>query len=370
MRLPNRCTTTLANVAGRLSFHFRLYEGAVLDTPSILQSGAGGLSSAFKEAGTLAMRSFARAGLFGLAALAVAGGTLTMMNLAPDRPVSELTQRWAQPPSCFVDIAGMAVHLRDEGIPYDPSPIVLIHGTSSSLHTWAGWVDALKGSRRVITFDLPGFGLTGPSLDGRYTADDYVAFMRKFFDAFGIRKCVLGGNSLGGDVAWQTAYAMPDRVEKLILVDAGGYPLNPSSMPLAFRIANTPVVNHLMEKLLPRRLVQDSLINVYGDPSKLKSETVDLYYDMALREGNRRALIQRFQQTDFGSHADRIATLTVPTLIVWGGRDQLIPASNAERFHRDIQGSQLALFQDLGHVPQEEDPGQTVSAVKVFLNVP
>ena len=86
---------------------------------------------------------------------------------APDRAVSELQARWAPPPSVFVDVAAMKVHLRDEGLRDDPSPIVLIHGTAASLHTWDGWVDALKAQRRVIRFDLPGFGLTGPTPEDR-----------------------------------------------------------------------------------------------------------------------------------------------------------------------------------------------------------
>lgn len=314
------------------------------------------------------MVSFLRVFLFSLFALLALTAAFLAMSWAPDRPVSALAARWAQPPSQFVKIAGMAVHVRDEGNRDAPLPIVLIHGTSSSLHTWKGWVDGLKSTHRVITFDLPGFGLTGPSPDGKYKVADYVAFMGMFLNTLGVKRCVLGGNSLGGDIAWQTAFAMPERVAKLILVDAAGYPLNPSSMPPAFRMANTPIVNRLMEYVLPRRLVSESLMNVYGNPQKVTPETIDLYYDMALREGNRRALVQRFQQHDFGNQAGRIATLTLPTLIVWGGRDRLIPPSNAERFHRDIKGSTLSIFPDLGHVPHEEDPTATVGAVRDFLD--
>jgi pimeloyl-ACP methyl ester carboxylesterase len=133
-------------------------------------------------------------------------------NWAPDKPLSALAARWAPPPSAFVPILGMQVHLRDEGPREDPTPIVLIHGTSASLHTWEGWVAALKDDRRVITFDLPGFGLTGPSPDGDYTIAGYVRFVGALLDKVGVKRCVLGGNSLGGNIAWATAHAMPDRV--------------------------------------------------------------------------------------------------------------------------------------------------------------
>jgi pimeloyl-ACP methyl ester carboxylesterase len=316
------------------------------------------------------MKRASRVGLILFAVLAAIAAVFVAINWVPDRPVSALVGRWAQPPSRFLDAGGMKVHLRDEGVASDPIPVVLIHGTSSSLHTWDGWARDLKATRRVITFDLPGFGLTGPSPKANYSIDAYVTFMGAFLDALDIRRCVLGGNSLGGNVAWETAYAMPGRIEKLILVDAGGYPLNPTSIPIGFRLAGIPVLNRLMENILPRSLIEASLRKVYGDPSKITAETVDLYFDMATREGNRQALARRFQQSDFGARADRIATLKTPTLIIWGGLDGLIPPSNAERFHRDIQGGELVIFPELGHVPQEEDPVRTVAAARAFLAKP
>ena len=288
-------------------------------------------------------------------------------NWAPDKPLSALAARWAPPPSTFVPILGMDVHLRDEGPRDDPTPIVLIHGTSASLHTWEGWVAALKDDRRVITFDLPGFGLTGPSPDGGYTIAAYVRFVGALLDKVGVERCVLGGNSLGGNIALATALAMPDRVYKLVLVDSAGYPFVSSSVPIGFRIAQIPVVNRLLEYVTPRSLVEASVRNVYGDPSKVTSALVDRYFDMTVRAGNRHALVQRFSQSVFGANATRIAGLKVSTLIVWGSRDRLIPPDYAERFHRDIAGSRIVVFPDLGHVPQEEDPVRTAAAVIDFL---
>jgi pimeloyl-ACP methyl ester carboxylesterase len=288
-------------------------------------------------------------------------------NWAPDKPLSALAARWAPPPSAFVPILGMQVHLRDEGPREGPTPIVLIHGTSASLHTWEGWVAALKDDRRVITFDLPGFGLTGPSPDGDYTIAGYVRFVGALLDKVGVKRCVLGGNSLGGNIAWATAHAMPDRVYMLVLVDSGGYPFVSSSVPIGFRIAQIPVVNHFLEYVTPRSLVAASVRNVYGDPSKVTPALVDRYFDMTVRAGNRHALVLRFSQSEFGADVTMIAELKLPTLIVWGSRDQLIPLDYAERFHRDIARSTMVVFPDLGHVPHEEDPVRTVAAVIDFL---
>ena len=106
--------------------------------------------------------------------LAVALGAAFIAWRVPDQPVSALQAKWAPPPSQFVAVRGMQLHLRDEGPRDDPVPIVLLHGTGASLHTWDGWTRQLARERRVIRFDLPGFGLTGPSPDGVYTIESYV----------------------------------------------------------------------------------------------------------------------------------------------------------------------------------------------------
>ncbi len=304
------------------------------------------------------------------AALLVLVVGFAAFNWAPDRPVEALTARWAPPPSQFVEIDGMRVHLRDEGPRDDPRPIVLLHGTSSSLHTWDGWAEALHTGRRVIRVDLPGFGLTGPTPDGNYTIERYVAFMKATLDHFAIEHCVLVGNSFGGWIAWETALAEPGRVDRLVLVDAAGYRLDSVSVPIGFRVAKIPVVNLLVKVTLPRGLVESSLRNVYGDPSRVTPELVDRYFDLTTRAGNREALVQRFRQSPPGVDAPRIAGIRTPTLILWGGRDRLIPPVHAERFHRDIAGSQVVTFDDLGHVPQEEDPARTLAAALPFLNAP
>lgn len=314
------------------------------------------------------MKLLIRSVLLLLAALvffAVAGIWATW---APDKPVEALKPRWAGAPSQFVPVLGMAVHLRDEGPRDDPEPIVLLHGTSASLHTWDGWVSALARQRRVIRFDLPGFGLTGPHPQDDYSIEAYVRFVTAVMDALGVPRAVLAGNSLGGQIAWNVAWAHPQRTSRLVLVDAAGYPFEPQSVPIGFRIARMPALAPLMQRTLPRGLVERSVRNVYGDPSRVTPQLVDLYMDMALREGNRRALRLRMAQR-LAVAPERIAQLKLPTLVIWGGQDRLIPPDSARRFVRDIAGARLALFDDLGHVPHEEDPARTAAAVRDFLGI-
>ncbi|QTN26606.1 alpha/beta hydrolase [Rhodoferax sp. AJA081-3] len=297
---------------------------------------------------------------------AVAG---ILATWAPDRPVSALTARWAQAPSQFIEVDGMQVHLRDEGPRDDPLPIVLLHGTSASLHTWDGWVQNLSGQRRVIRFDLPAFGLTGPNPNNDYSIAAYVRLVVGVVDKLGAKQFVLAGNSLGGQIAWGTALAHPQRVGKLVLIDAAGYPFQPTSIPIGFKIARMPGVRLLMEQVLPRGIVDSSVRNVYGDPAKVTPELVDRYYELTLRAGNRKALAYRMDQRLSGDDAG-IKSLKVPTLILWGAKDRLIPLDSAERFAADIQGSKLVVFDALGHVPHEEDAQKTVEVFKAFLAAP
>ena len=305
-------------------------------------------------------------GVLVVTVVAILGGFLAV-TWAPDLPVDELKARWAPAPSQFIEVRGMQVHLRDEGRRDDPVPIVLLHGTSASLHTWDGWVEALQGSRRVIRFDLPGFGLTGPEPNNNYRMESYVGFVTEVLDQLGVERFVLAGNSLGGRIAWSTAVAHPQRVAQLILVDSSGYPMRAKSMPIGFRIAQMPVLNQLMELTLPRSMVESSVHDVYADPSLVTEELVDRYYELTLREGNRGALRERFSQLSSYEDSVLIKSIQQPTLIIWGAQDQLLPVDDAIRFAQEIQGSEFALFENLGHVPQEEDPAGTVAAVIQFL---
>ncbi|MDP5030595.1 alpha/beta fold hydrolase [Paraglaciecola sp.] len=286
----------------------------------------------------------------------------------PDRSVDELSARWAPSPSQFIDINGLQVHLRDEGPRDDPAPIILLHGTSASLHTWDGWTQALvEQQHRVIRFDLPGFGLTGPAVDNDYRIESYAQTVMNVLDSLNIEQATLAGNSLGGYIAWATAVLYPNRIKNLVLVDPSGYPYESESLPLAFKIAKTPILNQIMHGFLPRSLVASSVRNVYGDPSLVSEELIDRYFELTTRAGNRDALAERFKQTRPGAMVKRMAEIKVPTLILWGQKDRLIPAHLAEHFHQAIDNSQVHIFPLLGHVPQEEDPQQSVGVLSKFL---
>ena len=313
------------------------------------------------------MRRRTRWLLFGVAPIVLVVVALAAV-WAPDEPVEELAGRWAPPPSRFIALDGMQVHFRDEGPRDDSIPLVLLHGTSSSLQTWDGWEGALRIDHRIIRMDLPGFGLTGPSPGNDYSIEAYVRFTLHLLDALGVRRFSVAGNSLGGEIAWHLAASAPERVSRLVLVDAAGYPMSSTSVPIGFRMARTPWMSWMMTRVLPRAIVRSSVRDVYGDPDRVTDSLVDRYYELTLRSGNRASLPMRFAQSHPGADTLLLRDLRQPTLVLWGERDRLIPPEVASRFGRDVQGSRVILYRGLGHVPQEEDPLRTAADVRTFLS--
>jgi len=284
-----------------------------------------------------------------------------------DISLDELKLKYANTESSFIAVNGMDVHYRDEGNESDSIPIILIHGTGSSLHTFDNWSTALKHSNRVIRMDLPAYGLTGPFPDGNYSMSHYTSFLKDFLTALKIEQCVLAGNSLGGQIAWNFTLEQPGMVKKLILIDAAGYPMYSKSVPIAFRLAKTPILNKALNYITPRFLVRSSVENVYFNTSRVTNTIVDRYFELTLRAGNRKAFVDRLKKRVDTNAFTSIKNITQPTLILWGAQDLLIPVENAYKFQNDLPNNTLVVLDNSGHVPMEENPVESLKAVLKFL---
>jgi len=285
----------------------------------------------------------------------------------PDRSVDDLKGQYANQYSRFLWLEGMPVHYRDEGPVSDSMPMVLLHGTASSLHTWDGWVDSLRLTRRCIRFDLPGYGLTGPHPARDYSMDRYAALTHAVLDSLGVQRCILAGNSLGGAIAWMTALKYPERVSALILVDPAGVPFTPRQIPAGFQAARNPVLRVLGRWITPRFLVARSTREVYSHPERVADDLVQRHYDLLLRSGNRQALGDRFRNPAPALPYTRLQELHQPVLLMWGADDRLIPSETAVVFKQYLPNDALVVFPGLGHVPMEEGAAETVQTVKRWL---
>jgi pimeloyl-ACP methyl ester carboxylesterase len=254
-----------------------------------------------------------------------------------DIPLEELKKQYTNEQSKFINIDGVSVHYRDEGNKNDSIPLVLIHGTSSSLHTWDSIVPALLNKKRIIRLDIPAFGLTGPHPGRDYSIAFYNQFIDSFLSTIGVQQYIIAGNSLGGSIAWNQALSYPQKVKQLILINSGGYPKKNEKGNIGFKLASTPVVGDVLLKFTPRGIIRKSVEDVYSDKAKVNEVLVQRYFDLLLREGNRNATLDIFKQRIIFGSSERIKNIKTPTLIIWGEDDQLIDVSNAYLFEKDIQ---------------------------------
>ncbi len=281
----------------------------------------------------------------------------------PDRPRAALEAAYAGPPSQFLEIAGVRLHVRDTG-PRDAPAVILLHGFGSSLHTWDAWAVDLERDHRVVRYDLPGFGLTGPDPSGDYTDARSIAILIALMDRLGLARTSLVGHSMGGRIAWTAAAMHPERIDRLVLVSPDGF----ASPDIGY--GATPHVPPLMRALpyvLPSAMLRGSLAAAYADKSVLTEKLFTRYRDMMLAPGVRQAIVQRMGQQVLVDPVPLLRTIQAPTLLLWGQQDGMIPFSNAADYQRALPHATLSPLPGVGHIPQEEAPA-TVALVRAFID--
>lgn len=289
---------------------------------------------------------------------------VALAHLRLDLPVEKLAQEFTDEYSHFIEIDGVKVHYREEGA---GEPLVLLHGWSASLHTWDGWAKELQEDFRVIRLDLPGFGLTGPVAGADYSLTFYADFLDRFLSALGIEQCHLAGNSLGGGITWLYSAKYPEKVNKIILVDAAGYQME---MPAITKLAQPKIIRSIIRHLTPRYAIGLLVKQVYGDSSKVTAGTIDRYYRLLLREGNRVNLfdiLDRIHDLEDAAVTNLLKFIEAPVLIMWGEEDAWIPLELAYRFAEDLPGAGLITYEGAGHIPMEELPERTAADARNFL---
>jgi pimeloyl-ACP methyl ester carboxylesterase len=299
--------------------------------------------------------------LFVIAALPAA---LIAAAFRADKPAKEVERKYAGPNSRFVEVEGLRMHYTDTGT---GAAVVLLHGINANHRSFDGWVRELAADHRVIAVDLPGHGLTGPDPRQRYTWAEMAAVVYGLTGAIGLERFVLAGNSLGGAVALELALIHPEKLRALVLIDAIGSPAMGKRKPPALEALSRPWLGRLFSVMTPRSVVRHVVGSTYADPSRLTEAEVDVYYDLTLRAGNRRAAREVLLKGSDQGLAKRIGALEVPTLILWGARDTWVRPGSAKWFAEHIPGARVVRFDDLGHLPMAEDPAATIAALRAFL---
>jgi pimeloyl-ACP methyl ester carboxylesterase len=305
--------------------------------------------------------------ILGLIVLILIGAWLWLRG--PDIPFAALEAKYAQADSHFVDLpGGYHAHYRESGDPVAPL-LVLLHGFGDSFTTWQGWERELKPQYHIISLDFPGHGLTrapaGTTLSGEGLAD----FVDAFAAALALPKFAVAGNSMGGGAAWQLAVRHPDRVDALILVDAAGFANDkpPSEVPLAFKILRYPIGRKLLSKIDNKPLIDQALKTDVYDKSIITPSLVERFAEFQRAPGHRDILMSVNLGQSGPATAQLLATVKVPTLILWGESDPLIEPAAAKKFAAAISGSKLITYPNVGHLPQIEIPKRSADDAAAFL---
>ena len=290
----------------------------------------------------------------------------------PDSDAASLRVKYGgSNPSFAKTPEGLSVHYRDQGCQHCPA-ILLVHGSNSSLQTFEPLVMNLQDRYRLISYDQPGHGLTGPHPRDDYSAQGMFEAIAAVVEATGVEQFAIAGNSMGGWVAWRYVLARPKNVSALILIDASGAPSAPNAekpkLYLGARIMRWSIGRFLGQFVTPRSVIRQSLIDSMADEAAVTEEMVDRYWELLRYPGNRRAAGLLALVDREPSYGNRLSEVTAPTLILWGAEDRVIPPDNARTFHEMIPGSELQIFDGVGHLAMEEAPKRTAKAIDQFLS--
>jgi len=272
------------------------------------------------------------------------------------------------------------VHYQDYGIEYE-NVIVLLHGAFSSSHTFIDMVDDLLSHHyRVIMIDLPYHGLT-LGFDDQITSIKRSAIVVKsLLDNLEISEFYIAGNSMGGGVSYNLAglfHNDDDFIIKGIIFIDSIYPqeTNTTEGPRKIiELLSNDILSPLISKLTPRFLFKFLLEGVYGNKELLEEHVITRYYEILRREGNRLSILRNKQENlDYNeqlSYIDKIKDYEIPVLVLWGKKDTWISYEVAYMFKErlSLENNQLIFYEDLGHVPMEEDPNLVLVDIIKFLS--
>ena len=300
-------------------------------------------------------------------AIAVAIG-LTVFWFSRPADVSFDEARTSIPHSEFshrASIDGVNLHYQEKG---NGTPLILIHGFTSSTYSWKDVFEPLSKNFRVIAIDLKGFGFSDKP-DGDYTRRAQSVLVTHLLDQLKIEKAWFCGNSMGGEVALNIALQIPGRVAGLILIDSAGVEVKGGGS-LAPGYLLVPGVGRMLMALAltSDKLIREGLLKSFYDDAKVTAERVAYYHQpLKTRGGQLAALRARTQVGEFPVEP-MLGSITAPTLLMWGVEDELIPVEAGRKMTALIKNSQLITFEKCGHLPQEEMPERVVSEIIKFMD--
>ena len=253
--------------------------------------------------------------------------------------------------------------------------LLLIHGIGDRSDTWKELIPVLARTHTVIAPDLLGHGRSDkPRAD--YSVAGYANAMRDLLSVLDLESATVVGHSLGGGVAMQMAYQFPERCERLVLVSTGGIAREVNAF---LRLASAPNADLLLPllRLGAARVLGHAVIHAFrllGADLGRDEQDMMRVFDALPDPTAMRAFVRTLRAVvDWRGQVitmlDRCyLTRGMPTLLVWGAHDAVVPFSHARLAHAAMPGSRLEIFEDAGHFPHHQDPGRFIALLRDFLS--
>jgi pimeloyl-ACP methyl ester carboxylesterase len=266
-----------------------------------------------------------------------------------------------------IDVVGARVNYVEMG---EGPPAVFVHGLSGAWQNWLENIPHFARTHRVVALDLPGFGAS-PMPPWEISIPAYGRFVRDFCEKLGIARCSLIGNSMGGFIATEVAITEPERVDEMVLVSAAGITWAQARREPAAAIgrvgrAAAPLALRLQTSGIRRpRLRRMAFQGVFFDPLSLRREMLWENFVPAIKSPGYFDAMTNLVGYDI---RHRLGEIEVPTLIVWGRNDRVVPVPAALAYKERIgDNAELVIFDRCGHLPQVERPVRFNRVVKEFL---
>ena len=250
-------------------------------------------------------------------------------------------------------------------------PILCLHGLGANIYSWRHFIIPFSKNNKLILVDLKGCGKSPKPRDAHYSIEEKADEVYNLILEENLTNLTLVGNSLGGAVALLVAIRLgkqnPNRLSKLVLIDSAGAKKHlPGHLKLVRSVLGAPIIY-----LTPTKLAAKMTLRMcYYDRKKATGEHVKAYAAPIASPGGRHALLQTARQC-IPPNADKLiaelSTITVPTFILWGREDKVIPLRVGELLHQLIPKSTLEVIEECGHIPQEEKPDETIARISRFL---
>lgn len=253
------------------------------------------------------------------------------------------------------------------------APILCLHGLGANTFTWRYFIEPLSKHHKLILIDLKGFGRSAKPEDQRYSIHDHADTVYELILKNDWRRLTLIGNSYGGGLALLLAMRLeesqPSRLSKLVLIDAGAHK---EYLPGYLKLMRT-FLGELMIFSLPARRSAKFVLNLsFYDRAKVSEEQIAAYAEPLGDPGTRAALLETARQCippDADELVAKYKNIQVPTLILWGRHDKIVPLKVGQLLSQALPNSVLEIFEECGHIPQEEQPQKTIARISQFLGV-